>query len=139
MKHLKSYQLFESVKLDYNLIQDIKDILLPLSDIGVEVSCDYLEGGEDISFNLMTSKEKAFNINDYRSDFDALISFMKERGWFIWKFSLGVAVKEETWAGFQLVAKTQNILSTTYRTLIYDVVEDPVFWVSGQFKKGTVK
>ena len=38
MKHLKSYKVFESTEdLDYNLIEEIKEILLPFSDMVIQI------------------------------------------------------------------------------------------------------
>jgi hypothetical protein len=134
MKHLKSYKLFESVEdLDYNLIEEIKEILLPFSDMDMKVSCDYIDDGNGIGLNIMTSKEKAFDINDYKSDIDALLSYMKEKSWGIWKFNLGVVEKKEDWSGTNLLARSQEVLSYKNGPIQYDKVKNPTFWITAEF------
>ncbi len=134
MKHLKSYKVFESTEdLDYNLIEEIKEILLPFSDMGMKVSCDYIDDGNGIGLNIMTSKEKAFDINDYKSDIDALLSYMKEKSWGIWKFNLGVVEKKEDWSGTNLLAKSQEVLSYKNGPIQYDKVKNPTFWITAEF------
>ena len=124
MKHLKSYKIFESIELDWNLIQEMKDILLPFSDMDMKVA-----------FNIMQIKEKAFDICDYKDDIDTLISYMKENNWAIFKFSLGIVEKKEDWSGTQLLARSQDILSYPNGPLTYDKVKNPVFWITGEFRK----
>jgi hypothetical protein len=134
MKHLKSYKLFESSEeLDYNLIEEIKEILLPFSDMDMKVSCDYIDDGNGIGLNIMTLKEKAFDINDYKSDIDALLSYMKEKSWGIWKFNLGVIDKKEDWSGTNLLARNQDALSYKNGPIQYDKVKNPVFWITAEF------
>ncbi len=136
MKWIKSYQLFESIEdLDYNLIEDAKDILLPFSDMGMKVSCDYTSKGDSIALNVMTSKEKAFDINDYKDDIDRLLSYMKDNEWGIWDFKVGAVEKKEDWSGTQLLAKNQDILSYKNGPLQYDKVKNPVFWITAEFVK----
>jgi len=136
MKHLKSYKVFESTEdLDYTLIEDIKEILLPFSDMDMEVRCDYTDNGNSISINIMTLKEKAFDINDYKSDIDALLSYMKEKSWGIWKFNLGVVEKKEDWSGTFLLAKDQEVLSYKNGPIQYDKVKSPTFWITAEFVK----
>jgi hypothetical protein len=136
MKHLKSYKVFESTEdLDYTLIEDIKEILLPFSDMDMEVRCDYTDNGNSISINIMTLKEKAFDINDYKSDIDALLSYMKEKSWGIWKFNLGVVEKKEDWSGTFLLAKDQEVLSYKNGPIQYDKVKNPTFWITAEFVK----
>jgi hypothetical protein len=156
MKYIKTYKIFERVsketkifveslqdeldrfdKLDYGLIKDMKDILLPLLDDGIEITdCDYfhdLDGSILIGLNLMTSKERAFDINDYRSDIDMLISYMKSNNYYVKDLKVGVVEKKETWAGIQLLAYSQFIMSENDREPKYDKVNLPVFWISGVF------
>lgn len=127
-KYIDIEHLRESNNLDYNLIQDIKDILLPFSDMNMKVTCDYIGNGEEIAFNLMGQKEKAFDINDYKDDIDSLLSYMKEKNWAISKLNLGII-------GKNLVPKNQNILSYPNGKLNYDTVKNPVFWITGEFIK----
>ena len=134
MKHLKSYKVFESTEdLDYNLIEEIKEILLPFSDMDMKVSCDYTDDGNSISLNIMTLKEKAFDINDYKSDIDALLSYMKEKSWGIWDFKVGVVEKKEDWSGTQLLTKSQEVLSYKNGPIQYDKVKNPTFWITAEF------
>lgn len=136
MKHLKSYKLFESTEdLDYTLIEEIKEILLPFSDMDMKVSCDYTDNGNSISLNIMTLKEKAFDINDYKSDIDALLSYMKENNWAIWKFNLGIVEQKEDWSGTFLLAKNQEVLSYKNGPIQYDKVKSPTFWITAEFVK----
>lgn len=140
MKFLKSYKLFDSfeedeLNLDYSLINDIKEILLPFSDMAMEVTCDYFEDGQGIGLNVMTSKEKAFDINEYKDDIDALLSYMKENNWAILNFNLGVVEKKEDWSGTHLLARSQKIISYTNGPLQYDKVKNPVFWITAEFRK----
>ena len=46
--------------LDYNLIQEVKDILLPFSDMGMKVSCDYIDDGNG---NLNNSEGSHVTVN----------------------------------------------------------------------------
>ncbi len=136
MKWIKSYQLFESIEdLDYNLIEDAKDILLPFSDMDMKVSCDYTSKGDEISLNIMTTKENAFDINEYKNDIDRLLSYMKENNWGIWDFKVGVVEKKEDWSGTQLWAKNQDILSYKNGPIQYDKVKNPTFWITAEFVK----
>lgn len=136
MKHLKSYKLFESTEdLDYTFIEEIKEILLPFSDMSMKVSCDYTDNGNSISINIMTLKEKAFDINDYKSDIDALLSYMKENNWGIWKFNLGIVEQKEDWSGTFLLAKDQEVLSYKNGPIQYDKVKSPTFWIIAEFVK----
>ena len=136
MKHLKSYKLFESSEdLDYTFIEEIKEILLPFSDMSMKVSCDYTDNGNSISINIMTLKEKAFDINDYKSDIDALLSYMKENNWGIWKFNLGIVEQKEDWSGTFLLAKDQEVLSYKNGPIQYDKVKSPTFWIIAEFVK----
>ena len=136
MKYLKSYKLFESTEdLDYTLIEEIKEILLPFSDMSMKVSCDYTDNGNSISINIMTLKEKAFDINDYKSDIDALLSYMKENNWGIWKFNLGIVEQKEDWSGTFLLAKDQEVLSYKNGPIQYDKVKSPTFWIIAEFVK----
>lgn len=121
--------------LDYNLIEDVKDILLPFSDMGMKVSCDYTSKGDSIALNVMTSKEKAFDINDYKDDIDRLLSYMKDNEWGIWDFKVGAVEKKEDWSGTQLLARNQDILSYKNGPLQYDKVKNPVFWITAEFVK----
>jgi hypothetical protein len=136
MKHLKSYKVFESTDdLDYTLIEEIKEILLPFSDMDMKVRCDYTDNGNSISLNIMTLKEKAFDINDYKSDIDALLSYMKENNWCIWKFNLGIVEQKEDWSGTFLLAKDQEVLSYKNGPIQYDKVKSPTFWITAEFVK----
>jgi len=136
MKHLKSYKVFESTDdLDYTLIEEIKEILLPFSDMDMKVRCDYTDNGNSISLNIMTLKEKAFDINDYKSDIDALLSYMKENNWSIWKFNLGIVEQKEDWSGTFLLAKDQEVLSYKNGPIQYDKVKSPTFWITAEFVK----
>ncbi len=128
----------ESVELDnldYTIIDEMKDILLPFSDMDMEVTCDYITDGHGIDFNVMGQKEKAFDINDYKSDIDALISYMKEKNWVILNFNLGIVKEMHDWSGTVFVARSQNILSYPNGPLRYEVVKKPVFWITGEFRK----
>jgi hypothetical protein len=135
MKHLKSYKIFESIELDWNLIQEMKDILLPFSDMDMKVACDYIDNGDGIAFNIMQIKEKAFDISGYKDDIDTLISYMKENNWAIFNFSLGLVVEIENWTGKHLLPRNQNILSYPNGPLNYDKVSGRVFWITGEFRK----
>lgn len=136
MKYLKSYKLFESTEdLDYTLIEEIKEILLPFSDMDMKVSCDYIDNGNGIALNVMTSKEKAFDINDYKSDIDALLSYMKEKSWSILNFNLGIVEEKEDWSGTHLLPRSQKVISYPNGPLQYDKVKNPTFWITAEFVK----
>lgn len=121
--------------LDYNLIEDVKDILLPFSDMGMKVSCDYTSKGDSIAINVMTSKEKAFDINEYKDDIDSLLSYMKENNWGILNFNLGIVEKKEDWSGTHLLPRSQQIISYPNGPLQYDKVKNPTFWITAEFVK----
>lgn len=133
MKYLKSYKLFESIEdLDYDLIEQIKEILLPFSDMDMKVSCDYTSDGDKISLNIMTTKEKSFDVNQYKDDIDRLISYMKESGWDISKFNLAVVQDREGRKNWTLGYK----YSKNYdEPLQYDKVKTPTFWIMAEFVK----
>ena len=136
MKHLKTYnKLFESIEdLDYDLIQEIKDILLPFYDMSMYIRCDYIHNG-GIAISISTSKEKTFDINEYKDDIDALLSYMKENKWGIYEFKVGTITKLENWKGVYLAPDTQEILSYINGPIQYDKVEKPIFWITAEFRK----
>jgi len=132
MKYLKSYKLFESTEdLDYNLIEDVKDILLPFSDMGMEVRC-YYTSHEGIGLNIFSEKTKAFDINDYKDDIDAFVSYMKEKNWKLWNFSLGLIKRHDD--DF-LVPQNQLLIYDGKGRLNYDLVNLPVYIITGEFRK----
>lgn len=133
MKHLKPHFIFESIeKKDYNLLEDIRDILLPFSDMGIQVSCDYTNNDQSIEILIMTTKEKAFDANEYKEDINRVLFYLKENDWGIFNFNLGVV---EVVGDQKLVSKNQQILSHKNGPLLWDKVKNPIAWIRAEFVK----
>lgn len=87
MLYLKPYKLFESSELNHNEIQeDIMDILLPLSDDGLEIVTYFMfhkrfDGVGKLKIFITHSDNKGFNLTHYVYELIHLNNYLEENGW----------------------------------------------------------
>ena len=85
MKFIKTYKIFESKD---NLIEDIKDLLIDISDDeyeNISVNEYTSETSEIFIIRVVLYSDKTMCIQDYRYDFKRFYRFIKEN-----KFEIGV-------------------------------------------------
>lgn len=85
MHHLTPYDKFATFHKMKSVKADVEDMLLPLSDDGIDVS--FVTSYQDqtkfqiISYRVKMTSSKGFDINEYRDDVNMVISYMYEKGW----------------------------------------------------------
>ena len=84
MKHLRSYTLFESI--DDDLIQTVKDILLPINDMGYDISVNhYIINGDtnQLIIRVVTYVDKPLLITDeVKDEFMRMKDYLHSEGYY---------------------------------------------------------
>jgi hypothetical protein len=96
MNHLKSYKLFESkynATLNSDNIKDyIEDILLPLSDVGIEVDVSIKERRDNITFieiylnkrgGMHNKDVPGFELTPFIGELNQLNNYLESEGWIL--------------------------------------------------------
>jgi hypothetical protein len=93
MKYIKEYKIFESSSIE-DMINDIEDILLPISDMGYNPYVQEIQDPNDIVIRIVSYGDKLLEVTDeVKSEFDRLNDYLESRGYSI---SLVRGVREGT-------------------------------------------
>ena len=116
MNHLKTYQLFESIYMDYDAIDDIKDILSEFSDDDINVNIDVRPDGNtiiklDTHDSIGTSPDRLDKIemDVYGDCLLRLIDYLKERNYLLVTFTNTSDNQEKVYNGFSGKYKDSTI------------------------------